>query len=135
MVLGCPGGRFIVAAAVGAALIRAAGYFAVSSGHAEVAQAARLGISIGDNAALAVTVTAWAGWLGRGVVAALLGVFLVRAAWQFDAKEAVGVDGVWRRVRNDAVWGPFLLSVVAIGPSRSGVYSIIEARYLLVDES
>jgi hypothetical protein len=131
-VLDWPAGRFIVAG-VGAALLGAAGYFVYRA----VTQKWRKKLdlaSASEKTRSAVTVTAWAGWLGRGVVAALIGVFLVQAAWQFDAKKAVGVDGALRRV-TEAAWGPFLLSVVAIGLFAFGVYSMIEARYRRVDES
>jgi hypothetical protein len=76
---------------------------------------------------------AFAGWTGRGVVFGLVGVFLIRAAWQFDPKEAVGADGALRRLA-DRAWGPWLLCLVALGVLAFGVYSMIEARYRRVTD-
>jgi hypothetical protein len=50
----------------------------------------------------------------RGVVAALLGVFLGQAAMTFDPDDAKGVDATLRTFADTAV-GPWLLTAVAVG--------------------
>jgi hypothetical protein len=76
----------------------------------------------------------WITWIGtighvaRAIVFGLAGWFLVKAAYEFDAKEAVGLDGALTKVL-DAAYGPWLLGFVAAGLIAFGVYSISEARY------
>jgi hypothetical protein len=73
------------------------------------------------------------GWVARGVVFGIIGVFLVHAAWTHDPREAVGVDGALHRVAS-APLGPVLLSVVAAGLAAYGLYSLVEARWRRVLE-
>ena len=76
----------------------------------------------------------WLPWLGtvghtaRGVVLALIGLFLVRAAVRFDPQEAVGVDGALHQVAARS-YGPAALAAVAIGLGCYGLYSFVEARW------
>jgi hypothetical protein len=68
------------------------------------------------------------GYLARAVVFGLIGFFLVRAAWQYDPKEAVGLDGALAQVlRQD--YGDTLLGLVAGGLIAFGLYCWAEARY------
>jgi hypothetical protein len=76
----------------------------------------------------AYTAIGVAGFVARGVVFGLIGVFLVRAAYQYDAKEAVGIDGALAEVAH-ASYGPVLLGLVAAGLFAFGLYSFVEARY------
>lgn len=69
-----------------------------------------------------------AGHLARGVVFGLMGFFLVRAAWQYDPKEAVGLDGALSKVVR-ADYGDTLLGIVATGLIAYGLYCYVEARY------
>ncbi len=68
------------------------------------------------------------GHLARFVVFGLIGVFLVRAAWEFDAKEARGLDGALLEVAQ-APYGGLLLGGVAIGLFAYALYCFVEARY------
>jgi len=73
----------------------------------------------------------WAGVVGhiaRAVVFALVGVFLVRAAIDYKANEAIGVDGALAKLY-DRAYGPWLLGAVAAGLLLFGIFSIAEARY------
>jgi hypothetical protein len=120
-------------AAVGAALVIGAATFvyrAVTEKWRE-----RLDLT-GTSAATTRTirVVAWAGWLGRGIAFGLVGVFILRAGWQFDPKEAVGLDGALRRVVH-GTWGPFLLCIIAVGLFAFGCYSMIEARFRRVTDT
>jgi hypothetical protein len=68
------------------------------------------------------------GHLARMVVFALVGVFLVKAAIEYDAREAVGLDGALAKLAQ-ASYGPVLLGVVASGLIAFALYSISDARY------
>jgi hypothetical protein len=76
----------------------------------------------------AYTVIGVAGFVARGVVFSLIGAFLVRAAYQYDPKEAVGIDGALAELAS-ASYGPFLLGLTAAGLFAFGLYSFVEARY------
>ncbi|MEZ5101777.1 MAG: DUF1206 domain-containing protein [Thermoleophilia bacterium] len=68
------------------------------------------------------------GHLARAVVFALIGVFLVRAAIQYDPAEAIGLDGVLQELAG-AAYGPYLLGLTAAGLVAYGVYCLVDARY------
>ena len=68
------------------------------------------------------------GHLARGVVFALVGVFLAKAAIEYDPNEAVGIDGALLKVV-EASYGTLLLALVAAGLIAYAVYCFVEARY------
>jgi len=68
------------------------------------------------------------GYLARAVVYALIGIFLIRAAWQYDPDEAVGVDGALQKL-TDQTFGPLLLGVVAAGLFAYGLLYFVRAAY------
>jgi hypothetical protein len=68
------------------------------------------------------------GHVARGIVFALIGVFLVRAAVNFDPKQAQGLDGSLRELAAHS-WGSVALFAVALGLIAFGLYSFAEARY------
>ena len=68
------------------------------------------------------------GHVARAVVFALVGIFLVKAAIEFDANEAVGLDGALAKVLQQT-YGQLLLGLVAVGLIAFAVYSIADARY------
>jgi hypothetical protein len=69
-----------------------------------------------------------AGHLARGVVFSLIGFFVVKAALEFDPKEAIGWDGALRKLAN-ADYGPYLLGVTAAGVICYALYCFVDARY------
>jgi hypothetical protein len=74
------------------------------------------------------TVVGSVGHFARALVFGLIGFFLVRAAWQYDPKEAIGLDGALAQVlRQD--YGDTLLGFVAAGLLAYGLYCFVEARY------
>ncbi|HZR14218.1 MAG TPA: DUF1206 domain-containing protein [Acidimicrobiia bacterium] len=75
-----------------------------------------------------VSALAKAGIAARGVVAALVGVFVVEAAVRFDPADSSGIDGALARLRN-ARYGPVLLVIVAAGLAAYGLYTFALARY------
>jgi hypothetical protein len=74
-----------------------------------------------------------AGYAARGVVAGLIGAFIIQAALTFDPKKAVGVDGALKRLAGEP-YGPFLLALVAVGLLAFGLFSFVEARWRKVLE-
>jgi hypothetical protein len=69
-----------------------------------------------------------AGHLARFVVWGLVGLFLVRAAWEFDPKQARGLDGALLELSQQP-YGPVLLGAVAVGLIAYALYCFVQARY------
>jgi hypothetical protein len=69
-----------------------------------------------------------AGHLARGVVFGLIGWFIVKAAVEYDADEAIGLDGSLQKLAN-TTYGPYLLGVTAVGLICYGLYCLVDARY------
>lgn len=68
------------------------------------------------------------GMLARFLVFSLIGSFLVKAAYEYDAEEAIGLDGALRKFVQ-ASYGPVLLGVVAAGLLCYALFCFVEARY------
>lgn len=126
VVLGLPLGRWLVGG-VGVAVIAAGAFNAYralsGSFRKELREEQMSGAEQGWYATFGV-----AGHLARAVVFALIGAFLVRAAWQHDPDEAIGLDGALGKVAGEA-YGPYLLGAVALGLAAYGLFCIAQARY------
>jgi Domain of Unknown Function (DUF1206) len=76
----------------------------------------------------------WIEWIGsfghlaRMVVFGLVGIFLIKAAIDYNPNKAVGLDGALAKIAH-ASYGPLLLGIVAAGLVAFGVYSLSDARY------
>jgi hypothetical protein len=125
-VLGWPGGQWLVGLA-GAVLIGVGlyqGYRGVSKDFLEDSKSEEM----------SPRVRSWFEWIGsfghlaRMVVFALVGIFLIKAAVDFDAAKAVGLDGALAKLAANS-YGPFLLGIVAAGLIAFGLYSLGDARY------
>jgi Domain of Unknown Function (DUF1206) len=68
------------------------------------------------------------GHLARGVVFGLVGIFLLKAAIDFNPNKAVGLDGALAKLAHHG-YGPVLLGVVAAGLVAFALYSLSDARY------
>lgn len=68
------------------------------------------------------------GHIARGIVFALIGWFLIKAAIDYDPNKAIGLDGALRKLAH-ASYGPVLLGIVAGGFIMFALYSIADARY------
>jgi hypothetical protein len=68
------------------------------------------------------------GHVARGVVFGLIGVFVTKAAVDYDPKDAIGLDGALRKLA-EASYGPYLLGVTAAGLVCYGLYCLVDARY------
>lgn len=83
---------------------------------------------------MGATARTWGGRVGtvghvaRGVVFGLIGVFVIRAAVQYDPKEAIGLDGALQKLAS-AAYGPYLLGLTAAGLIAYGLYCLVDARY------
>lgn len=69
-----------------------------------------------------------AGYIARGVIAGVAGVFVVQAAITYDPDKAKGIDSTLRSLA-DTPAGPWLLGIVAIGLLLFAVYCFFEARW------
>ncbi len=68
------------------------------------------------------------GHLARAIVFGMIGVFVFKAAVEYDPKEAVGIDGALQKLAA-ASYGPFLLGLTAAGLVAYAVYCFVDARY------
>jgi Domain of Unknown Function (DUF1206) len=68
------------------------------------------------------------GHLARMVVFVLVGIFLIKAARDYSAKAAIGLDGALAKILH-ASYGPWLLGIVAGGLIAFALYSLSDARY------
>jgi len=68
------------------------------------------------------------GHLARMVVFGLIGIFLVKAAVDYNPNDAVGVDGALAKLIHHS-YGHLLLGIVAAGLIAFALYSLSDARY------
>lgn len=125
-ILGWPGGRWIVfaiaLAIAGAALWNL--YRAVSGKYKDSLKKEQMSARELEW----TTRIAFVGLMSRAVVFGLISWFFFKAAADYDAKEARGLDGALRKLAN-APYGTVLLSIVAAGLFAYGVFCLIQARY------
>lgn len=116
-----------IVAAAGAILIGVAGYQVVLGVSRKFLEKSKTE-EMSEEVQRAFTGLGVFGHLARGVVFALVGYGLIRAAVDYDPQEAVGLDGALRKVV-DASYGPWLLALVAVGLIGFAAYSLADARY------
>jgi uncharacterized membrane protein YidH (DUF202 family) len=68
------------------------------------------------------------GHVARFVVFGLIGIFVTKAAIEYDPKDAIGLDGALQKLVQ-ATYGPYLLGLTAFGLVCYGVYCLVDARY------
>jgi len=68
------------------------------------------------------------GHSARGVVAGLAGLLLVKAALDYDPRQAKGIDGTLRTIAEQP-YGRLLLLLAALGLAAFGLFCFVEARY------
>ncbi|MEO9174708.1 MAG: DUF1206 domain-containing protein [Gaiellales bacterium] len=125
-VLHWPAGRELVAAVgllfLGVALFQA--YLGLSKrflGYSKTAE-------MGPETLKTFTAIGVVGLVARAVAFALIGLFALKAARDYNPKDAVGIDGALTRLTHHA-YGTTALIVVAVGLVVFGVYSFADARY------
>lgn len=125
-VLDLPAGRYLVFAAaagfLGAALFNF--YRAVTCNFEKKLETHKMGAAEQK----ASTTVGVLGHLARFVVWSLVAAFLAKAAWEYDPKEAVGLDGALHKVAGQP-YGEFLLLAVAGGLIAYSLYCFVQARY------
>jgi hypothetical protein len=72
--------------------------------------------------------TGQVGFIAKGVSVALIGALVVVAAVRFRPEEASGLDAGLRALAAQP-FGPYLLTVVALGLAVYGVFCFVDARY------
>jgi hypothetical protein len=68
------------------------------------------------------------GLLARMVVFVLIGIFVVKAAYDYNPREAIGLDGALQKLAAQS-YGSWLLGIVAAGLLAYAVFCFFEARY------
>jgi hypothetical protein len=68
------------------------------------------------------------GHLARMVVFGLIGIFLIKAAVDYNSRAAVGLDGALAKIVHRS-YGPLALGIVAAGLVAFALYSLSDARY------
>ena len=121
-----PGGRTAVGL-VGAALVvggLVVGVRALMAKHSERLEDYR----VPDRLRRPVTVLGAVGLAGHGAVAVLLGVFVLRAALQFDPDEAKGLDAALQALAQQP-YGRAMLAATVVGMLAYSAWSYAEAAY------
>jgi hypothetical protein len=88
-------------------------------------------LRIGEMSPRTRTVVRWMGTIGtvaRGVVFAVAGGLVIAAAVTFDPKKSSGLDGAMRTLA-DEPYGPWLLSLLALGLIAFGLFGFAAARW------
>lgn len=125
-ILGWPGGQLIVGIGGGVLIAISlyqlydalSGEFAKEENTQQMNQSERRAFMLMGHVGLAA----------RALVFGLIGYFLVRTAIDFNANDAVGVDGALARLHHQTL-GPWILGLVAAGLITFAAYSVLEARY------
>jgi Domain of Unknown Function (DUF1206) len=125
-VLGWPGGTWLVGLAgalfVGIGLYQ--GYRGLSQDFLKDAKTEKMGSTTRHWYELLAVF----GHLARAVVFGLVGIFLIKAAIEFDPSKAVGLDGALAKLAHQS-YGSALLGIVAAGLIAFACFSLVEARY------
>jgi hypothetical protein len=124
-VLGWPGGRWLVAA-VGLGFLCAAGFNAYRAFTQKFEE--KWYVDLGERTQRVLSAVGSVGLLARFVVFGLVGLFLARAAYEYDPQEAIGLDGALRKLV-DGAYGEALLGALAAGVLCYAVFCFAEARY------
>ena len=69
-----------------------------------------------------------AGHVARGIVFGLIGVFLIKAAVDYNPKDAIGIDGALQKLEHTG-YGPYLLGLTAAGLICYALFCLVDARY------
>ena len=121
-----PGGRFIVGA-IGAGIAA----WGLGSAYRGISRSFKDDLHTEKMSAATkrwTTVAGVIGYLARAVVFCVAGGFIIKAAVEYDADEAVGLDGALQKLV-DQEFGPLLLGVVAAGLIAYGLFYFVRAAY------
>ena len=121
-----PGGRYLVYAA-GLAFLGGSAFNAYRGITCKFNKKLKQG-EMSETEEAAATTVGVLGHLARAVVFALIGLFLVKAAWEYDSKQARGLDGALLEIVQQP-YGEFLLAAVGVGLIAYALYCFVQARY------
>ena len=124
-VLGLPGGQLLVGA-IGIGIMVAGGAKIYEGWQKKFVD--DMDMPSDRHARMVAERTGQVGFIAKGVATALIGLLVVIAAWQFDPKEAAGLDVALKTLAAQP-YGPYLLMVVALGLACYGVFCFFDARY------
>jgi hypothetical protein len=125
-VFGWPGGQWIVGIA-GAVFVGVAVYQGYRGVTQDFLKDAKTG-EMGAETRRWYKFVAILGHLARAVVFSLVGIFLIKAAIEFDPHKAVGLDGALAKLAHQS-YGSALLGAVAAGLIAFAIYSFADVRY------
>lgn len=125
-VFGWPAGRWLVGAA-GLVLAGIAIYQFIQGARKKFLDDSKTG-EMPELVRTWFTVLGTVGHIARAVVFGMIAVFLLKAAYDYKANEAIGLDGALAKLYNGA-YGGWLLGVVAVGLIAFGCFSLVDARY------
>ncbi len=120
------GGRYLVYAA-GLAFLGAAAFNAYRGITCKFNKKLKQG-EMSEAGEAAATTVGVLGHLARAVVFGLIGLFLVKAAWEYDPTQARGLDGALLELVQQP-YGEFLLGAVGVGLMAYALYCFVQARY------
>lgn len=121
-----PGGRWIVGS-IGVAFLAAAAF----NGYRSVTQKFEdkwFIDDLGEQTKHLVATISSVGLFARLIVFGLIGVFVLKIAYEYDPQEAIGLDGALRKLA-DGAYGDPLLATVAAGLLCYALFCFVEARY------
>jgi hypothetical protein len=121
-----PFGRYLVYAA-GMAFVGAAAFNGWRAVTCKFNKKLKTG-EMSDAEETAATGVGILGHLARMVAFGLIGAFLLEAAWEYDSKEARGLDGALLELSQQP-YGGFLLGAVGVGLFAYALYCLVQARY------
>jgi len=121
-----PGGRILVGI-VGLVLIGVGAWLAWRAFERKFLSDLRTG-EMSPQTRKVVTFLGRFGWIARGIVFSVAGIFLLIAAFTANAHKAKGIDSTLRAFTKTPA-GPWLLVLVAIGLVLFGCYSWAESRW------
>lgn len=119
-----PAGQWLVAA-VGLAVVGVGVYHVVKGWKKKFLQ------DLQDHPGRWATRAGRVGYIAKGIALAIVGFLFVAAGVHKQAKEASGLDGALKSLRDQA-FGPALLVAMAVGFAAFGLYSFSRARHAKV---
>jgi hypothetical protein len=125
MVLGWPGGQFLVGIA-GLVIVGIGLYFLYDGWKADFTKELKLG-SVSPRVRKAVITLGRVGRIARGIVFVILGILVITAAVQYEPQKANGLDGALRTLAAQP-FGKWLLAIVALGLVAFGLYGLAESK-------
>jgi hypothetical protein len=117
-------GRWLVGL-IGAVVVAVGAYFVLKGWRASFRDELQPG-GVGPVRHESIVTLGRIGWAGRGIVMALVGWFLIRAAVEFRPDDAKGIDGALREV-NGTTFGTPLVWFAAIALIVYGVFCVVSA--------